>query len=513
MYSGSYSSHRFSPLAQITTDNVAKLRPVWVYQPPGIGSVESTPVVANGVMYATSGPTMVAALDLKSGKPLWEWTRPIAPSVLNLGFPRVNRGVAVLDNMVYVGTLDGYLVALDAQAGIERWSVHVGENPTGHSITAAPLAVDDKVIVGVSGGEAGIRGFLDAYDAKTGKRLWRFYTDPSAGRTRQRDAGPATAGTGGGATWLTGSYDPELKLLYWGTGNPGPDWNGDYRNGDNLYTSSLVALDVDTGKLRWHFQFTPHDTHDWDANQIPVLVDTQIGGRPRKLVVTANRNGFFYVLDRKTGEFVFGTPFAKQTWAKGLDEEGRPIAIPGMEPIERRHAGLSQSSGIDELGEPVVQPERRTCSTCRSREMGSIYYKSEHRLQAGHLLRRRQRKAARRRIMGRHPRARREDRQAAWEFKLPSPTWAGVLSTAGGLVFSGIEEGNFYALDAKSGKPLWQFPTGGASAGRCRSSRTASSTSPSPAVTRCSSSRSTVRKPARPVVRPARPAGRPPPGS
>ncbi len=186
MYSGSYSSHRFSPLKQITTDNVAKLRPAWVYQPPGTGSIESTPVVANGVMYVTSGPTMVAALDLRSGKSLWEWTRPIAPSVLNLGFPRVNRGVAVLDNMVYVGTLDGYLFALDARAGIERWSVHVGENPTGHSITAAPLVVDDKVIVGISGGEAGIRGFLDAYDAKTGKQLWRFYTIPSPGEPGQR---------------------------------------------------------------------------------------------------------------------------------------------------------------------------------------------------------------------------------------------------------------------------------------------------------------------------------------
>ena len=193
MYSGWYSSHRFSPLKQITTDNVAKLRPAWVYQPPGTGSIESTPVVANGVMYVTSGPTMVAALDLRSGKSLWEWTRPIAPSVLNLGFPRVNRGVAVLDNMVYVGTLDGYLFALDARAGIERWSVHVGENPTGHSITAAPLVVDDKVIVGISGGEAGIRGFLDAYDTKTGKQMWRFYTIPSPGEPGARD-GRATAG-------------------------------------------------------------------------------------------------------------------------------------------------------------------------------------------------------------------------------------------------------------------------------------------------------------------------------
>ncbi len=235
-YSGSYSSHRFSPLKQLTPANVSRLKPKWVYQPPGTGSLESTPLVANGVMYFTWGPTGVAALDLKSGRPLWEWTRPVAPSVLNLGFPRVNRGVALADNTVYVGTLDGYLVALDAHAGIERWSVHVGENPTGHAITAAPLAVDGKIIVGISGGEAGIRGFLDAYDAKTGKLLWRFWTVPSPGEAGIETWADDSWAHGGGATWLTGSYDPALKILYWGTGNPGPDWNGDSRKGDNLYT-------------------------------------------------------------------------------------------------------------------------------------------------------------------------------------------------------------------------------------------------------------------------------------
>lgn len=254
MYSGAYTSHRFSPLRQISVETVSHLGPVWVYQPPGTGSIEATSAVANGVMYVTAGPTIVAALDLKSGKPLWEWTRPIAPSVLNLGFPRVNRGVAILDNMVYVGTLDGYLVALDAKAGIERWSVHVGDNPTGHAITAAPLVVDDKVIVGISGGEAGIRGFLDAYDAKTGTPVWRFWTVPSPGEPGSESWPGDSWVHGGGATWLTGSYDPALKLLYWGTGNPGPDWNGDSRKGDNLYTSSLVAIEVETGKARWHFQ-------------------------------------------------------------------------------------------------------------------------------------------------------------------------------------------------------------------------------------------------------------------
>ena len=257
-----------------------------MYQPPGIGSIEGTPVVADGVMYVTSAPASVVALDLKSGRPIWEWSRPIAPSVLNLGFPRVNRGVAILDNTVYVGTLDGYLVALDAKGGAQRWAVQVGENPMGHSITAAPLIVDDKVIVGISGGEAGIRGYLDAYDAKTGKQVWRLWTVPSPGEPGSETWPGDSWVHGAGATWLTGSYDPALKLLYWGTGNPGPDWNGDARKGDNLYTCSLLAIDVETGKMRWHFQFTPHDVHDWDANQIPVLVDAEINGRPRSLVVT-----------------------------------------------------------------------------------------------------------------------------------------------------------------------------------------------------------------------------------
>ena len=221
-----------------------------------------------------------------------KWAPPLAVEPAHCtkcaqpGFSTVNRGVAIVDGTVYVGTLDGYLVALDATSGIERWTVPVAENPTGHAITAAPLAVDGKIIVGISGGEAGIRGFLDAYDAKTGKRLWRFWTIPAPGEPGSDTWAGDSWKQGGGATWLTGSYDPALKLLYWGTGNPGPDWNGDLRKGDNLYTCSLVALDVDTGRLRWHFQFTPHDVHDWDANQIPVLVDADIDGGARALVVT-----------------------------------------------------------------------------------------------------------------------------------------------------------------------------------------------------------------------------------
>ena len=461
MYSGNYSSHRFSPLTQIAVDNVSRLKPVWVYQPPGVGSVECTPVVANGVMYVTSGPTSVVALDLKSGRPIWEWTRPIAPSVLNLGFPRVNRGVAILDDTLYVGTLDGYLVALDAKAGIERWITHVGDNPTGHAITAAPLVVDDKVIVGISGGEAGIRGYLDAYDAKTGKQAWRFWTVPSPGEPGSESWPGDSWVHGGGATWLTGSYDPALKLLYWGTGNPGPDWNGDSRKGDNLYTSSLVAIDVETGKARWHFQFTPHDVHDWDANQIPVLVDTPINGQPRSAVVMANRNGFYYALDRKTGEFLVGAQYAKQTWAKGLDARGRPIEIPGMEPTEKGTLVYPSLQGSTNWSSPSYSPATGMLYV-PVREMGSIYFKTGVEYKPGTYYTGGSEKRLDEESWGAVRALDVKTGRQAWDFRLPSPPWAGVMSTAGGLVFGGSNEGNFFALDAKSGKPLWQFQTGGA---------------------------------------------------
>ena len=461
MYSGGYQSERFSPLAQITTSNVSGLRPVWVYQPPGAGSLETTPVVANGLMYATSGPTAVHALDLKTGKTIWEWTRPIPASVLNLGFPRVNRGVAFADNTVFVGTLDGYLFALDARGGAERWQVHVGENPLGHSITAAPLVVDNKVIVGVSGGEAGIRGFLDAYDAKTGKQLWRFWTIPSPGEPGSESWPGDSWVHGGGATWLTGSYDPDLKLLYWGTGNPGPDWNGDSRKGDNLYTSSLVALDIETGKPRWHFQYTPHDVHDWDANQIPVLVDADFNGKPRKLVVQANRNAFFYVLDRQTGEFLLGEAYAKQTWAKGLDPKGRPILIPRMEPSEKGTLVYPSLQGSTNWASPSYSP-RTGLLYVPVREMGSVYFKTPVEYKPGTYYTGGSEKRLDDESWGAVRAIDIKTGRKAWDFQLPTPSWAGVLSTAGGLVFSGSNEGNFYALDATNGRPLWQFQTGGA---------------------------------------------------
>src|SRR5262249_7547918 len=269
-------------------------------------------------------PSNAAALDAKTGRPLWMYRRPI-PSDVRVCCAQVNRGLAILGDTVFLGTVDAHLLALDARTGRALWDITVADYRTGHSITAAPLVVKDEVVIGISGGEYGIRGFLDAYDARTGARRWRFWTVPGPGEPGHETWDGESWKTGSAATWVTGSYDPELNLLYWGTGNPGPDYNGDVRAGDNLYANSLLALDADTGKLQWHFQFTPHDTHDWDANHVPMLVDAPFRGSARKLVVVPNRNGFYYALDRATGQFLLGKAYGKQTWAKGLDDRGRPI--------------------------------------------------------------------------------------------------------------------------------------------------------------------------------------------
>ena len=461
-YSGNFSAHRYSPLAQVTTANVASLRAVWVHQANSAGTMETTPIVADGVMYITEAPSSVVALDVRTGQELWRWTPQIRTDVRNIGFPRTNRGVAILDSTVFVGTLDAHLVALDARSGAVRWNVVVGDNGAGYAMTLAPLAIDGKVIVGISGAEAGIRGFVDAYDARSGKLVWRFYTVPAPGDPGSDTWKDTTSWRwGGGSTWLTGSYDPQLNLLYWGVGNPGPDWNGDPRPGDNLYTCSLIALDATTGKLRWHFQFTPHDTHDWDATEIPMLFDGVVGGKPRKLVAMANRNAFYYLLDRVTGEFLLGTEYAHQTWASGLDRAGRPVQLPGKEPTAEGNLVYPSLQGATNWMSPSYSPQTRMVYV-PVREMGSYYYKAEVEYKAGTP------------FMGGGERALDGDSASGairaldaltgtrkWNFRLISPPWAGVLSTAGGLVFGGSNEGNFYALDARTGRSLWDFQTGG----------------------------------------------------
>ena len=463
-YSGNYSGHRFSPLTQINEGNVAKLKPLWSYQVNSLQKFQTTPLVFDGVMYISEPPSNVTALDPRTGRPLWKYRRNL-PDDMRVCCGQVNRGVAALGDMIYFGTLDAHLVALNAKTGAVVWDVPVAKYQGGYSITVAPLAVKDKIVIGVSGGEYGVRGLLDAYDAKTGKRAWRFWTIPGPGEPGNDSWKGDSWKTGSGATWVTGSFDPDSNLIYWGTGNPGPDWNGDAREGDNLYADCIVALDADSGKLKWYFQFTPHDMHDWDATEVPVLIDSEVRGQKRKLVLFPNRNAFYYVLDRQSGQFLLGKPYAKQTWAKGLDDSGRPIRVPGMFPSLPGTKVWPSVSGANNWYSPSYSPKSGLLYVA-VRESGSVYFtgaaefKEGERFDGGGF----------RAIPGEEEygvvRAMNPTTgQVAWEYKLQTPPWAGLLSTGGNLLFGSTNEGHSYALNATDGKLLWKFQTGGLARG------------------------------------------------
>ncbi len=459
-YSGNYNGRRHSALKQITAANVGGLKPVWVYQTNDLNKFETSPLVVDGIIYISEPPGGAAALDARTGRPLWHYRRNL-PSDVRPCCGRVNRGLAILGDSLFMGTLDAHIVALDARTGRVRWDSEVADYKTAYSITVAPLAVKDKVIIGVSGGEYGVRGLIDAYDAKTGKRAWRFWTVPGPGEAGNETWEGDSWKRGAAATWITGAYDPETNLVYWGTGNPGPDYNGEVRRGDNLYAASLVALDADTGKLKWHFQFTPHDLHDWDSTHVPVLIDAIVRDRPRKLVLNANRNSFYYVLDRVTGEFLSGTPYARQTWAKGLDDRGRPMRIPGKLPTAEGNVVYPGMHGGTNWFSPSYSPETKLFYVA-SREEGVTFYTENVEYSPGRWYG----GGGIRGIPGVEPTGAIKaldatTGQVKWEFKLQSPPWAGLLSTAGGLVFGGSSEGFFFALDAAAGKPLWRFPAGG----------------------------------------------------
>jgi alcohol dehydrogenase (cytochrome c) len=436
-YSGGYRGHRHSPLAQIDVKNVGRVRPAWVYQSREAGKMETSPLVVDGIVYITEKPHIVTALDGRTGRPLWSYTRPAATGVPGC-CGAVNRGLAVLGDALFFGTFDAHLVALDLHTGRLRWDVVVAEPKAGYSLTVAPLAVKDKIVVGVAGGEFGVRGFLD--DTWKGD-AWK---------------------TGGATTWVTGVYDPALDLLYWGTGNPAPNYNGDGRAGDNLYTDCLLALEPDTGKLRWHFQFTPHDLHDWDANQVPLLIDAAIAGQPRKLVAQVNRNAFYYLLDRETGAFLLGAPYTKQTWASGLDTAGRPIPRPGVEPSAAGTLVFPGLAGGTNWYSPAYSPQTKLIYAQVHEDYAQVFHKLPPRYQPGAHFE----AGAARDVEGseHHGAIKAIDPLTGtirWTFDLYAPPSGGVLSTAGGLVWSGNREGMFFALDARSGAPLWHFQTGG----------------------------------------------------
>lgn len=459
-YSGDYSGRRHSPLAQITPANAGQLSAQWTFQTNVAGKFEATPIVIDGVLYITGPQNHAWAIDGKTGRQIWHYQR-VVPQDVKACCGLVNRGFAVHGDRLFLATLDAQLVALDMKTGKELWAVELADYKQGYAATPAPLVVKDKVIVGIAGGEFAIRGFLDAYDVTTGKRAWRFYTVPAPGEPGS-DTWPAESWERGGApTWLSGSYDPETNVLYWGTGNPNPDFYGDNRKGDNLYSGSLLALDADSGTLKWHFQFTPHDTHDWDANQIPVLADLTIGGTPRKVVMVANRNGFFYVLDRTNGQFLHAKPFVHQTWAKEIDPQGRPVELPDQRPSEKGTLTCPDLYGGTNFMSPSFDPTSNVFFVS-ARETCQIYFAEAP--PAGY-------KAGERTMGGRVARAPQPPTGALraidpisgerkWEIKHPSPSWAGVLSTAGGVVFTGTNEGEVLAADSRTGKELWRYAAG-----------------------------------------------------
>src|SRR5438309_11113013 len=324
-YNGDYSGRRYSSLSQINTNNIAQLRAEWVFHSANSDRLEVTPVVVNGIMFATAANDTYA-LDARTGRTIWHHSRPNSEGLIDDASRHISRGVAVWHSRIYRQTDNAHLLCLDERSGHLIWDVAYADWNKNYGATAAPLVVKDKVIVGTSGGDDGVRGFVAAYDALTGKLAWRFWTIPGRGEHGSESWPGDLYLHGGGTTWMPGTYDPELNTVYWGTSNATPDFNGEPRPGDDLYTCSVVALDPDTGKLKWYFQFTPHDLYDYDATETAVLVDAEFKGKPRKLLVEANRNGFIYVLDRVSGEFLAATRFAeKLNWAKGIDEKGRPI--------------------------------------------------------------------------------------------------------------------------------------------------------------------------------------------
>jgi alcohol dehydrogenase (cytochrome c) len=471
-YSGSTMSQRHSPLTQITRDNVKNLELKWIWQSRTVDKFEATALVVDGVLYTVQNPNGVVALNATTGKVLWtssyaaKDSRPTA---------RHSRGLAILGDTLFLGTTDAHVIALAAKDGAQLWNTEVAKAASGYYISHAPLVVKDKVIVGTAGGEYGIRGFIAAYDAKTGKRAWRFNTIPGPGEPGNETWIGDTWMHGGGSVWNTGSYDPDANLTYWGVGNPGPDWNGDLRPGDNLYTCSVVALDPDTGKLKWYYQFSPHDEFDFDSVQVPVLANMDWQGRPRKVMLWGNRNGVFYVLDRNTGQFLLGKPFVKVTWMNGFDEKGRPMKVPGMTPSEKGTQIYPGNQGGTNWYPPSFSPSTglfyvqawdNYYSTFVKGEKGGTEY-AEGKMYLGGMAtsvmpfaRDAQSPAPQPEAYGAIRAIDPKTGEKKWDFKLSSVSEAGILTTASDLLFSAGRDGDFLALDARNGSLLWKATLG-----------------------------------------------------
>ena len=474
-YSGGYASQRHTALDQITADNVGDLELQWVFQAQSLQAFQTTPLVVDGIMYLTEAPNTVVALDAKLGRVFWEYEyTPAQQSRPCCG--RVNRGVAILGNTLFMGTIDAQLIAIDAVSGQPIWQTSVADPEAGYALTLSPLVVKDKVVVGIAGGEYGIRGFISAYDVATGDEAWKFYTIPGPGEPGHETWQGDDWKYGGASAWITGSYDPDVDLIYWGIGNPGPDWNPEQRPGDNLYSDSVVALNPDTGALEWHFQFTPNDPYDYDAVQVPVLVDypAQDGGT-LKLMLWGNRNGFFYVLDRTNGRFINGQEYIDINWAEGLTDTGRPIVTP-QPPGATTFPGVQ---GGTNWYSPSYSPSTRLFYLSAWEGYGSVFEAQEAEYQEGRL------------FLGGRPAppdpasvipglARGPINtwteangtgsviaidpttgEEQWKFDMTDVTSSGILTTVTDLLFTGGREGYFHALDAREGELLWKTTLGG----------------------------------------------------
>ena len=459
-YNGQVSGNRYSALTEITADNVARLAPQWVFTLPNVSQVQVTPVVVDGLMYVSAANDLYA-LDAGSGRQVWNYRRPRTRGLAGVAARGVNRGVAVSGERVFMATDHAHLIALNRASGALLWETQMADWRQNYNGTGAPMVVGDLVIAGIAGGDEGARGFVAAYEQATGKEVWRFWAVPARGEPGSETWKGNAIDHPGAATWMTGSYDAELDTLYWAIGNPGPDMIGDDRQGDNLYSDSVVALDPKTGRRKWHFQFTPHDVHDYDAQQPIVLVDATWKGQPRKLLLQANRNGYFYVLDRITGEFLSGTPYVKNiTWASGLTKEGRPIVVPNMEPTREGRRVCPSLEGASNWYSASFSP-RTGLFYVQTNDKCGIFTRVDQTWESG------------KSFMGGTFAAAPEPAQrvlraidiqtgkVAWE--LPQfgnvDSWGGVLATASDLVFFADDSGAFAAADAKSGKRIWSFQT------------------------------------------------------
>ncbi len=476
-YNGGYMSQRYSLLDQITPTNVSNLELKWILQNQVFGAWQSNPIIVDGIMYVTERPNSVMAVDASTGRVFWKFRHTPSENA-RVCCGANNRGVAVLDDRVYMGTLDARLIALDRINGQPLWNAEVADVNLAYSVTMAPLVVKDKIVVGVGGGEYGIRGYVAAFDAETGEQAWKTYTIPGPGELGHDSWEGDDWEHGGASVWVTGSFDPELNLTYWGVGNPGPDWNAGQRPGDNLFSDSVIALDADTGELKWYFQFTPNDGYDYDAVQVPVLADMVWRNEPKKVMMWANRNGYFYVLDRVNGQFLEGKPYVKVNWSSGLDENGRPIPTPqpeGMPTYPGNQGGTNwyPPSYSPRTGLFYFSAWENYATIYRAEE--SEYVPGQAFLGGGFTVLAPSPEAPTIGIGRTNPinnwtnevgyaSLKAMDPQtgeAVWSYDQYDVSDSGMLTTASDLLFTGGREGYFHAIDARSGDLIWNVNLGG----------------------------------------------------